>query len=240
MKILTQATVAFPAALGFALFVPAQAAVLSGTAAYSSGSACSGGVAISTSTPSSIGSTATNANCLIRAFDEAQGTALTSALLNDPIDLTLGSGIKTTSGGSLASGTVVNSHLINFQPSAGILAGGQTVTGSITFANNILAVVYSNLGLTANQGFLNTDYLHQAATTYGYNQFFGVETNAERSFTVSGNTLNFTLGGYYSSAILRDMDNLRVLTEVPAPASIALLGLGGLGLFFMRRKKVAV
>jgi PEP-CTERM motif len=213
--------------VALAFSAQAQAAIVTANASIT-GAGCTG-PSVSQAAPGSVGTNATNSNCIVNVFAEAQNTATTSAIQHDPVNLTAGSGISTANGSSLASGTLVNSYLINFQPSAVL---GRTATGSVTFTDQILAVVYSNFGTSGSQGFTNTSYL-QGSPGYTYGQIFGLETALPGdSFSVNGNTINFSmlassLGG----------DNLRVITAVPAPASIALLGLGAVGLMTARRKK---
>jgi hypothetical protein len=214
--------------LALAFSSQASAAIVSANASIS-GAGCTG-PSVSQAVPGSVGTSATNSNCLVNVFAEAQNTSLTSTIQNDPVNLTLGSGISTASGSSLASGTLVSSYLINFQPSALL---GRTAIGSVTFSEQILAVVYSNLGFnTSNYGFTNTSYL-QGSPTYTYGQIFGLETALADSFTISGNTLSFNM---FSTSLLGG-DNLRVITAVPAPASIALLGIGAVGLLAAARRK---
>jgi hypothetical protein len=224
MNKLTQIFLASSIVLGATQAV--QAAVVSVSA---SSADCAKGVLTPQNVPATIGMAAGNANCAVRVFNEAQGATLNSTLLNDPLGLPLGSGVLTLGGAAITSGTQVDSHLVNFQPSALL---GQSVNGSVTFSQNILAVVYSNFGLAANQGFSNTAYLQNPSTGYAYGQLFGAETALLDGFSFTGNTLNFNL----SSSSLLGGDNLRVITDVPAPASLALVLAGAFGLMAVRRK----
>jgi PEP-CTERM motif len=221
----------FAAAFAVVFGTQAQAGI---AASNVSVSACSS-TTVSQAIPVSVGTSATNNNCVVNVFAEGQNIALTSAIQHDLVDSNLGSGIKTTSGSTLAAGTLVNSYLINFQPSA---ISGRIATGSVTFTEQILAVVYSNGGLfggSANRGFTNTSYL-QGTPSYTYGQVFGLETILADSFMENGNTINFTM----VATSLTGSDNLRVITAVPTPSSIALLGLGAFGLVAARRKAISI
>jgi hypothetical protein len=197
-----------------------HAAVVSATA--NNVALCAAGVSLSTSAPSTSGTNASNADCTLRVFNEAQNTALGATLINDPINLIPGSGILTALGASVAPGTLVDSFMIDYQPST-ILQG---IQGSVTFSQKILAVVYSQPGFGA------TSYLGNASTAYSYGGLYGIEPILGDQLSFSGNTVNFR----FLTSSLANGDHLRVITEVPLPATLTLLGLGGLGLLASRKK----
>ncbi len=208
--------------IGALVSAQASAGVVSATA--SNVALCGAGVAISTSAPSSSGTAASNADCTVRVFNEAQNTSLIGSLINDPINLIPGTGILTALVGTVAAGTLVDSFMIDYQPST-IFQG---VQGNVTFSQKILAVVYNQPGFGA------TSFLGNTSTAYSYGGLYGIEPVLGDQLSFSGNTLNFR----FLTSSLGSGDHLRVITEVPLPATLALLGLGSLGLFASRRKSV--
>ena len=151
-------------------------------------------------------------------WDEQSGVSSTALLVN-----TLGNG--TFTGGSwgptLFPGTV-DSHMIHFDASTGVAV----VQGSVTFSGNIVAVIYENNLLDISDGPLGA-----FGTTYATGDpFRSHSTNlGTTSYTVTGNTLTFTLWANSSAAWPNKMAQLRVLTDaIPSPGAIALLGLAGL------------
>ncbi len=115
--------------------------------------------------------------------------------------------------------------MIDYQPSTLF----QGVQGSVTFSQRILAVVYSQPGFGA------TGYLENSSTAYSYAGLYGIEPALGDQLSFSGNTVNFR---FLTSPLASD-DHLRVITEVPLPATLALLGLGSLGLLVTRKKIAA-
>lgn len=183
---------------------------------------CGSGVTISTTVPTSSGTNASNADCTVKVYNEAQNTALSGSLINDPINLIPGTGILTALAGTVAAGTWVDSFMIDYQPST-LLQG---VQGSVTFSQRVLAVVYGQPGFGA------TSALGNASTAYSYGGLYGIETVLGDQLSFSGNTVNFR----FLTSSLASGDHLRVITEVPLPATLALLGLGSFGLLVTRKK----
>jgi PEP-CTERM motif len=207
--------------VGTLMSTQASSAVVSASA--TNYALCNSGVSISSIAPTTTGTSASNTNCTVRIYDEAQSSTLTSNLLNDPINLTPGTGILTALAGTVAAGTLVDSFMIDYQPST-LLQG---VQGSVTFSQKILAVVYSQPGFGA------TSYLENGGTAYSYGGLYGIEPILGDQLSFSGNTLNFR---FLTSSLIGG-DHLRVITEVPLPTTLALLALGGLGVFSFRKKK---
>jgi hypothetical protein len=161
-------------------------------------------------TPNSVGNdTFQSANLF--GFDESQNTTLTAALTPD-----LGS--------ALASGTVVASHYIFFDPTSG------SVQGTVDFDSDVLAVLTSAATESA------TDYLAKTGVTYLSLALRGLE--AGDSVSISGaRQISF------SATAATPGDYLRVLTRfspgaVPEPGGMALVAaaLARLALTTRRRK----
>jgi MYXO-CTERM domain-containing protein len=152
-------------------------------------------------------------------WDEQSGVSSTALLVN-----TIGPGIFTggSYGPSLAAG-VFDSHMIHFDASTGVAV----VQGSVTFSGTIIAVIYENNLLDISDGLLGAP-----VTTYATGDPFRSHASAlgASSYTVAGNTINFSLWANSVGAWPNKMAQLRVLTDgtVPAPGAVALLGLAGL------------
>lgn len=122
-----------------------------------------------------------------------------------------------TSAGAIP-GTLVgtyDSHFIHLED----YSGAGPFTGSVTFSGTIVGVIFINTTLD------NTDVQFGSGgtiypTTY---PFRGLSTQS--SFSIVGNQINFSL---MAISPVAEVVQIRVLTKVPAPGSIALLGLGGL------------
>lgn len=152
------------------------------------------------------------------AWNEASGVSSTALLVN-----TLGNG--TFTGGSYGPAVyagLVDSHMVHFDASTGVAV----VQGSVTFSNNIVAVIYENSLLDLSDGPLGAP-----GTTYATGDPFRSHSSTlgTTSYTVAGNVLTFTLWANSSPAWPNKMAELRVLTDaVPGPGAAALLGLAGL------------
>ncbi len=155
-------------------------------------------------------------------WDELQSVTLPSGGIQ--VDMLVNGG--TMSSTSPTPGVVtgiVDSHFIHFSA-----VPNQTAVGSVTFNAPILAVIYSFNFLNASDaplGWPGTTYPTGGA---------GREMSAFSVLNASGSTLNFNLfepGG----AALR-MEQIRVLTAVPAPGAAALASLAAL--VASRRKRI--
>jgi hypothetical protein len=154
----------------------------------------------------------------VMCWNEQSGVSSTAVLVN-----TVGNGTFTGgSYGPTVAGGVFDSHMLHFDASTGVAAA----QGSVTFNGNIVGVIYENNLLDISDGPLGF-----GGTTYATGDPFRSMTSilGTTSYSVSGNTLNFTLWANSSPAWPNKMVQLRVLTDaVPAPGVAALLGLAGL------------
>lgn len=144
----------------------------------------------------------------VQGFSESTGITLT-----DDISIQLGDG----STGTLAAGTVVNSHMIYFDPEGDDLLTVSDI--EILFDSQILGLVVTDQAMVDTHALLgHTDLNYYGGTdmNYGPNGAPDVELFSGSTLTVS---LRASQGDYF-----------RVLTAstVPTPGSLALLGVAGL------------
>ncbi|MDX2116994.1 MAG: PEP-CTERM sorting domain-containing protein [Planctomycetota bacterium] len=120
-----------------------------------------------------------------------------------------------------------DSHFIHFEG----IPGQFNVSGSVTFVDPIAAVIYENTYLDSSDpifGSFGTIY-----PTSNPNRSLAGPLNSN-SLNWVGNTLSFNL---FTMAPGNPVIQLRVLTHpVPAPGSLAMLGLGGLVAARRRRR----
>jgi hypothetical protein len=107
--------------------------------------------------------------------------------------------------------------------------GTQSVAGTITFAENITALITSTANLQTSQ----LTYGLDAGITYGYEGATGLEGADDASFV--GNTLSIDFTASNPG------DHIRVFTaaptSVPEPSTLALLSLGVAGVMAAQRRR---
>lgn len=148
-----------------------------------------------------------------QGFNEQQLVSLGSDLLVD--------------GGSIVSGTNVASHMIFLNNPNGNNSLNSHENVVWEFSSNILGVM-SDSGGTLEAA--SSALLGATGTTYpsafGARGFEGPD-----NYIIDGNKLTVSM------YVTQPGDWIRVITDVPEPASMALFGLGLMGLGFSRRRK---
>lgn len=156
-------------------------------------------------------------------WDEQTGVSTAAAMVNLQANGTYSGPTPFT---GVLAGTF-DSHFIHFDPmSAGV------VTGSVTFSGAIAGVIYDGAFLSFTDGLFGA-----GGTTYDtgnpLRSMLG-SVLGSNVLTVNSNVLTFTLMTGVPGQVNR-MDEVRVLTVVPAPGAACLLGLAGLGAARRRR-----
>lgn len=175
----------------------------------------SGGSAVIIAPPASSVLGATESNTQAWAFNEVTNfTLATNLLVNATTPGTYTSNGSLTPG-FIAAGTVINSHYLYSDP-----VGGSTEAyeGFVEFDQPILGIICLRSDLNS------TDFLGALGTSYGDNSARGLElAQAERfTITIAGTRVNFRFTTSTAT------DDIRIITAVPTPGALALLGLGGL------------
>lgn len=174
---------------------------------------------------------------LVRAWDEKQNYTLTQNLLVDIVTPgTYTSSNYTINSFSLLAGTVVSSHLINFDP-----LNLATRSARFEFDGDIIGLIVESGNSNANDKFLLSDYLGNPNTVYPASHYTarGIEFGPE-SITLEVGLRHLAVELQASNP----NDQIRVITaasEVPEPGTMALLGfclLGLRGVFALNHRKV--
>ncbi|MDX2118419.1 MAG: PEP-CTERM sorting domain-containing protein [Planctomycetota bacterium] len=162
----------------------------------------------------------TNATAIARVWEERQDFRLGGALRVDALAPGIYDHSKSLGVWSIDRFETVSSYLIHL--------GGNTagvVSGSVTFSGDIVGIVCVGDAPGSGSSLDASDFLSIATTYPDGLATRGVElsTTGDR-FSISANkhTLNFWLDSSDGS------DSIRVITMVPAPGSLALLGLVGM------------
>lgn len=176
------------------------------------------GAVVQIGPPPSCVPTALTSNTTASTWDEQQGTA--QVLKVDMIN----SGPSAGAIPGTVTG-VMDSHFIHLE----IFGGLPPVIGTVTFDKLIIGVIFTAFNLDNSDtpaGAFGTVY----PTTY---PFRGLNTLS--FFSVSGSTISINLS---SLSPATEVFQIRVLTQVPAPAGAAAIGLAGV--VALRRRRAAV
>lgn len=161
----------------------------------------------------------------IRVLDESQNFPLGGDLYVN--HLVTGGGTFYSeaflSDGYIPRGTGVNSHLVHFDPTE-----GKRLTGSITFSEIIIGVIISN----GDDELEKSDFLGASDFSDENARGLGLGLWWHDNFTISDDLKELTVSLYASSV----MDEVRVITAVPIPGTVWLLGFGIMGLVGIRRR----
>lgn len=147
---------------------------------------------------------------------------------DEQVGFTAGAAVNIASNGTFTgfapytAGTISGgfaSHMVHFDPGA----APPFAIGSVSFAQNIVAVIFDEAKLSATDASMGS-----FSTTYDTGspfRSFNADTLGFTSFNVTGNTFSFQ---FMQSPGINRMYEARVITAVPTPGSLALIGLGGM------------
>jgi hypothetical protein len=165
---------------------------------------------------------ALESNTQARAFNEVTNFTLATNL---PVNATT-PGTYTSNGsltpGIIPAGSVINSHYLYTDPVGGATAAYE---GFVEFDATVIGIIVLRSDLNSS------DFLGAPGTIYADNVARGLElSQAERfTLTLTGNRINYRFNTSTAT------DDIRVITLVPTPGALALLGVGGL--VAMRRRR---
>lgn len=164
----------------------------------------------------------------VSAWLEGISTVSGLAVDHNGSDGTFGPGIPSS---TLLTGEV-RSYMIDFNPDkVGDFDPVTSKDATFTFSNKILGVIFTLTNLNAS------DSLGSPPTTYdSLDLDRGLELvgDVKDKFTISGNTLKINAVTVSSG---EHIDQFRVITAVPEPATLCTWGLLGLGLAIAVRRK---
>lgn len=187
----------------------ASATIVSGAVTNGGGTFVKLGLPFTASNPDNTVGNDTFQNLNLYGFDEGQNIVISTNLSVDDVANGLGGG---AGNGTLASGTVVASHYVFFDP-----AGTASQKGVITFDSDVLAVISSTGRLAASDFLISTGVTYLNPTARGLEAGDFVTITGLREISV-----NWTASS--------PGDYIRVLTAfspaVPEPSTWALLALG--------------
>jgi len=194
------------------------------------------------SAPTSVTPGSLESSNTIWAFDEQQNYQLSSDLFVDELS-------GTSTAGSIAAGTTVNSYFLHADPDGTSVdpADAVNLSGTILFDKKILGIVWSGTPCahcpSTNMYLDASDYLGATGTVYptgdlgrGYEvEDFYVANGTQDFVTISADGYSLTMVS--SAALPLYSDQLRVITSVvPLPLPVWLFGSGLVALLGFARK----
>lgn len=163
------------------------------------------------------------------AWNEQQDIMLRTDLAVDITSAGLYDSEDDLTPGFLAAGTLVRSHMIHFDTTSPDVDGDYV--GTVEFDAPILGVIVTWQLLDASDGSVGS-----LTTLYFNGQGRGLEDfdtqTADEWVRWEGSSLILSASG----GVMPVMDEIRVLTDVPAPGAMALLASAG-GLFLLPRRR---
>ncbi len=179
--------------------------------------------------PSSVELDALESSSNIFAFTEMFGLTLGKDVAVDITSPGFYGEARNLTAGSIWMNTVVDVYFLHFDPVTGLV----NLSGSITFDQDILGVIVLNESLDATDGTLG---FPPTAYPKGLNNrgldFGGVYSDF---ITLSDNLRTISINWQAT----RRVDQIRIITAIPAPGALVLLGLAGLAGTTRRRRKQA-
>ncbi len=179
--------------------------------------------------PSSVELDVLESNSQIFAYTEMLGLTLDYELAVDITSPGFYGEAGNLTPGSIGAKTVVDVYFMHFDPVSGLV----NLLGSITFDQDILGVIVLNESLDATDGTLG--FPQTAYPTGLINRgldFGGVYSDF---ITLSKDLRTISINWQAT----RKVDQIRIITAIPAPGALVLLGLGGLAGTTRRRRKQA-
>ncbi|SRR5579884_2922905 len=173
------------------------------------------GQVVSISPPASVAKNALQSNTTDVVFQEQNGLALASPLAVNATKPGTYTSVASLTPGVIAAGTVIQDYFLHSDP---IDNSGLNFIGSITFDSNILGVIALSGDLSSTDSTLG--HAGTAYPTGDAGRGYELTGSTQDQFTISPDmrTLSFNVHTY------TDLDQLRVITSVPEPASVGLLG----------------
>ena len=178
-----------------------------------------GGSVVVETPPANISKGQWQSNTAIYAFDESQDLTLPGEVKVDISQPgTSDSSDENLSNMEIPSGTLVNSYYVHFDPAG---PGDVSLSGSISFSTPVLGLIALSKTLESSNSVLGLP-----GETYDSGDDEGLEIYQDTNGTGDSVTLSADRETVsFDLSATTDADNLRILTAVPEPSSIGVLGI---------------